>query len=289
MPDSRLIAINKDNAGEYELLCPEHCLPMYRRFSGSKWFYGFGLLADAKPAGMVFGLGNATMSFWLKALQVVSEAAAADYAQLLLEALAVKLKQDGYKEIIAYYTRYADSPAVWLEKELQRFNFSAPRVYKKVYKLPSAGLQQTGLLRLELPEQTEIVPFAALERSHWEFLRSGAIEFTEDLSPFVHEYDPQTSIFLLREGQVAGWNITRRISPHVIYFMTLFICEEYRTSPLGIQLLAESLRRYLADNANEYGIFGARPDNRELFRFIEKRFGRHCTDIAVDYEAIYSL
>ncbi len=289
MSDRRLIPIKKDNAAVYEELCPEHCLQMYRRFSASKWFSGFGILLDDKPVGMIFGLGNETRSFWLKSLEVLPEVMFSGSAQLLLEALAEQLKQQGYKEILGYFTRYADSSALWLEKELSAFGFSLPQIYKKVYKLPSAGLQKTGLLRLELPEWSKVVPFAELDRVYWEKLRSGKILFTEDLSPFVHEYDPQTSIFLLRDDAVVGWNITRRISSQVVYFMTLFICEEYRVSPLGIQLLAESLRLYLADQNNQYGIFGARPDNKELFRFIEKRFGRHCTDIAVDYETIYCL
>ncbi len=286
--ETKVIELTLENSAEFSSFCPEPQSELYRRLLGTETFIGLGIKRGSQALGLTFGLKDHADTFWLKALEL-APCCPDQYAQELLTTLAAVLRERGQRRILAFFTRYEKAPRLWLESQLTTFGFNEPEVYKKVYKLPYWGLEKTGLLRLELPEWAEIVNYSALPQDCWDELRSGAIPFPEDLSPFMRNPDIGTSIFLLREGDVIGWNITRRLNADAVYFQTLFVTEEYRASPLGIQLLAKALHLYLDNPENMYGVFGARPDNKELYRFIQKRFGRHCSDIAVDYQSIYNL
>jgi GNAT superfamily N-acetyltransferase len=219
----------------------------------------------------------------------------------LLARLTDQLRDRGERLALAVYpTGKESTPAV--ERILARQGWSEPRprlyLFHAGKQSVAAFLQAPWLRARSLPLGYTLFDWTqatAQDRTTAaEYASSPA--FPHGVSPFQEEalIDAGTSLGLRENDRLVGWLVTHRVGPEMLRYTCLYIHPSTAVKGLGIRMLIESLRRYLAAEGQRETVkaaWGILADNQPMLQFVRRRIEPHLPDLSVTLtmEAIKDL
>jgi len=190
---------------------------------------------------------------------------------LLLE-LEAAIAQEGCTSArMVYTTETPDYPAI--ERVLADCGWSSPQVRFHLYRADARSIQGMPLLRVTLPSEFTVFPWLDLTLGEKQaILRAQRAKpfYPEALSPFKEdEAIHPASLGLRKDGEIVGWMVAH-VAGEAVRYSTLFIKREYQGTGRAVGLLAEVIRRNLADPI-QVGQWAVSPSNVAMRRLAERR------------------
>jgi GNAT superfamily N-acetyltransferase len=215
----------------------------------------------------------------LASLVVVPECRGAGLGTTLLERLEAVLRQQGCQQMSVNYSS-GQSTVPAFERILQKCAWGPPELVQIVSKGDRPSTERLRWLRLRLPAGFESFFWVNLPEDERQALQAEQVTkpwYPEYLSPFAGEelIDAVTSLGLRYQGQVVGWSICHRLTPDTTRHTSVFVRAELDGAGAGIPLLAESLRRVLADTPAQYLVFVVHAQNEPMLRFARRHIIPH--------------
>jgi GNAT superfamily N-acetyltransferase len=210
---------------------------------------------------------------------------------LLVRAIEERLRAAGCTAVEIVFAR-SDGAALPLDRVLDKCGWPLARKRSDVFRIddPHPVLDERWM-HIPLPSYFEIVPWTAVTTQELDGIREAAhvlSSHADYISPFIEDTDAPSSLALRYRGMIAGWMVNRRPRDDLIVFDRFYVHPRCRALRGGIPLLAESIRRYIANGAQP-AIFLAPVHLERQYRLYHKLLGRHFSWCGEEWAAIKQL
>ncbi|MNR92027.1 Acetyltransferase (GNAT) family protein [compost metagenome] len=190
----------------------------------------------------------------------------------LLRELEAAIAQEGC--VLArtvYTTENPDHRAI--ERVLAACGWSPPQVRFHLYRADARSIQGMPLLRVKVPPEFTVFPWLDLTLGQKQAILRSQHEqpwYPEALSPFKEDENVHpVSLGLSKNGEIVGWMVAH-VTGKTLRYSTLFVKREFQRTGRALGLLAEVIKRNLADPIQE-GQWAVAPDNLAMWRLAERR------------------
>lgn len=295
-----LVELSGGEAAEYL----EFTFPAYRSQLISLEKRSSAVAVGARAGGFPSGLALASHSPGGSTASVLSVYVLPFYrgrglAKKLLERLEDELAARGCRDVDATFVTGGETTTA-LRRVLRARGWDEPAARLRIMTGDIRRIAEAPLLRLlegnRLPPG-DVFDWHALgwlERKRYQRQLRSETWVAADINPFAPDplgaqVEPLNSLGLRIEGRLAGWMITHRIQRDTIRYSRWCI-EPGLAGGIGAGwLLAEAIRRQVADGAVERGSWAARVDNESMRRFIDKRLAPWVGSDQTSYRARKAL
>ncbi len=191
------------------------------------------------------------------------------------------LKEYGCQQLDFLYNLNLTTPI--LERLLKQQNWTPAYFYSLQCITNRETIKQAPFLhRYALPKKFTIFPWIELtaqERTKIE-QRENGLNYPDELYPFKEDRIEALSSVGLRYGEeVVGWSVVQRVMQNCVIYKSLFVKPEFRSTALGVHLLAASINRQLTDEKVTEAMFVVLKDNTSMVRFVNRRLAPYLTAI----------
>ncbi len=236
---------------------------------------------QGQPVGLAVAFPQQPPDAEVLSIFVVPEMRSQGLGTAMLQVLEGSLRDYGVERLqFVYPTGKPITPAV--ERMLGKAGWPAPRprmllFTTRVDQASIERLQQAGWFhKTQSPRGCEVFAWSELKPSEAESMRRQQAEaewYPEMLSPFnePEAMDRQASLGVRFQGRVVGWFVCHRTSEDTLRYTSLFVRSDVTLRGVGFYLLAEAIRRLVAQPQQvrlaTFGIHATNP----VAGFVERR------------------
>lgn len=251
--DYTLEVLNRENISGYELLME----PDYRQYLDKfdpENDVAVGACVRNKLLGLAFSKvirnKDGKISGWILSVQVDPDNRNIGIGTTLLKRTEKELKSKGCSKLFLTFIGNGLESAAF-KRILEKREWAQPKIrgyqYLTTTKLFFSKVEWVNAFD-NFPYKSSIFLWEDLTREEKSRLKKEESEresWSGESSPFNYEdiYEPNTSLGIRRDGEIAGWLITSLHKPDTLFYETFFIKEKYRSLGLSASLLRESARR----------------------------------------------
>lgn len=250
--DYTLERLNKENISGYEILMePDH--RQYLDKFDPENDIAVGVYNRNKLLGLsfskVFQNKNGEVFGGVISLQVDQDNRNIGIGTALLKRTEKELKSKGCSKL--FLTFIGNGPeSVAFKRILEKLEWGQPTIrgykYFTTAELFFSKVEWVNAFDT-FPYKSSIFPWKELTEEEKTALKKEESEqesWGGEASPFDYDniYEPNTSLGMRRDGEIAGWLITSLHKPDTLFFETFFIKEKYRSLGLSASLLREAVR-----------------------------------------------
>jgi len=247
-----------------------------------------GVAVQGQPVGLVLAeyLPNQNQANMLS-LMVAQEHRQRGIGTALLMQIEEILKEYSCQKLDILYKLNLTTPI--LERMLKQQNWVPASFYSLQCLTNRETINQAPFLhRYTLPKKFTIFPWVELtaqERTEIE-QRDNGLNYPDELCPFKEDrIEALSSVGLRYREEVVGWSIVQRMMPNCVIYKSLFVKQEFRSTALGVHLLAASINRQLTDEKVTDSMFFVLKNNTPMVRFLNRRLAPYLTAINVFWKS----
>lgn len=255
-----------------------------------KYAFAIGAAIFNKPVGLVFAsIDTQTDTGSIETLYVLENHRKQGIGSTLMKMIEKLLEGKECKKLQIKYRKPVNSKESFIEKIIKKSGWEKPLLKNCFFKLKNRQEILNELwMNIPMPPSCQVFYWRDLKEEEIRLLKEEDKKTSEDdeyLSPFMKEdFDPNTSLGLKHNGEIVGWNITRRLSDKVILFALICIKKEFRRGKFAPLLLAESIKKAYKNKFSK-AIFTVDYKNKKMLRLSNKHLKKFSYEVREEFES----
>lgn len=255
--------------------------PFYRdRLLLGSWrpkILALGAWRGVRPAGLALFEKTSSTGAVLRSVWVEADGRRRGMGLELLEKGAAVLAEQGVRRLEAVH-RSTLEDRVAFEALLERAGWSRPRLRMMVLESTFEGMLRSPVManRPRLDPRFSIVPWHEVDPLEIERLAAGR-QFHVEVWPLNYgpDFHRETSVGVMRDGELVGWVVNHPKSPGVLRFTTSWLREDLQGRGTFAAVIAESYHR-TAGTGYDHGIWTVPAIFPRMVAFARRRLAPYC-------------